>query len=100
MRRTVVTSTFSADHIHPFGSHRHGHDFHVRAAFRSGKHKAEREAELDGLLSRLDHGLIDDHIREPSNEGIAEWIGKQLGCLYVYVWRYEKGREFGGEWEP
>lgn len=95
---TVVTSSFAADHQKPFGVTRHGHDWHVRAAFPAGRHKDERQGELDGLLAQVDHGSLDDHLPDPSNEGVAEWLGRALGCAWVYVWRYDRGREFGGEW--
>lgn len=101
MRTTVVTGSFTADHMRPYGEFRHGHDWHVRVKFPSGHfgdHKQGVEDVLDSLLGTLDHKFLDDIVPDPSNEGIAEWIGHQLGALDVYVWRYDRGREFGGGW--
>ena len=98
MRLTVVTGSFSADHHEPYGKFRHGHDWHVRAALDAKGHKNGPQARLDVLLSTLDHGFLDAILPDPSNEGVAEWIGEQLRAAWVYVWRYERGREFGAEW--
>lgn len=101
MRRlTVVTGTFSADHHEPYGNARHGHDWHVRVALEPSGHKDGPQARLDVLLSTLDHGFLDAVMDDPSNEGVAEWIGAQLSAAWVYVWRFDKGREFGGWWGP
>lgn len=97
---TVVTGSFAADHIGRYAARRHGHDWHVRAALAADGHKDGPQGRLDGLLALLDHKHLDDLLPNPSNEGVAQWIGEQLGCAWVYVWRYDKGREFGGEWRP
>jgi 6-pyruvoyl-tetrahydropterin synthase len=98
VRLTVVTGSFAADHVAPYGKHRHGHDWHVRAAVAPDGHKDGPQARLDNVLSVLDHGFLDALVPDPSNEGVAEWIAGQLGAAWVYVWRYDRGREFGGEW--
>lgn len=100
MRLTVVTGSFCADHKSPYGEHRHGHDWHVRAALAARGHKDQPQQLLDRLLMRLDHAFLDEHLAEASNEGVAEWIGSQLDAAWVYVWRYDRGREFGAEWRP
>lgn len=100
MLLTVVTGTFSADHQKPYGAERHGHDWHVRAALPAAGHKDAPKQLLDATLSDLNGQFLDNLMSEPTNEGIAEWIGKGIGCAWVYVWRYDAGGEFGGEWRP
>lgn len=100
MRLTVVTGSFAADHERPYGKSRHGHDWHVRAALPDGAHKDEPQGRLDAVLAGLDHGFLDVLIPDPTNEGVAEWLGARLGAAWVYVWRYDRGREFGGWWQP
>lgn len=98
MRLTLVTGTFSADHQKPFGDRRHGHDWHVEALVPDGKHKDDPQTRLDALLAKLDHGFLDDVMRDPSNEGVAEWLGAYLKAEEVVVWRFDRGRKFGGVW--
>lgn len=101
MRLTTITGSFTADHLRPYGAARHGHDWHVRVKLPEGHfgaHKDGAENVLDALLDGLDHKFLDDFVDDPSNEGVAEWIGRQLGAIHVYVWRFDRGREFGGEW--
>lgn len=98
MRLTIVTGSFSADHCKPYGAHRHGHDWHVEAEVPAGEHKDAPQARLDALLAQLDHGFLDDAMDDPSNEGVAEWLGVQLAASSVKVWRYDRGRKFGGVW--
>lgn len=99
MRLTIVTGSFAADHKGPYGKHRHGHDWHVRAALAPSGHKDGAQARLDRVLAVLDHAFLDALVPEASNEGVAEWIAAQLDCGWTYVWRYDKGREFGGWWQ-
>lgn len=97
---TIVTGSFSADHQKPYGTHRHGHDWHVRVAFAALGHKDEPQRWLDETLAFFDHGFLDEHLDDPSNEGVATWLGEKLHAEWVYVWRYDRGREFGAEWKP
>lgn len=98
MTSTIVTGSFAADHQKPYGDARHGHDWHVEAALPAGGHKDQPQAVLDRLLARLDHQFLDHILADPSNEGVAAWLGDQLGAKWVQVWRYDRGRKFGAEW--
>ena len=95
---TIVTGSFTADHQKPYGVRRHGHDWHVRVSFEATGHKDEPQRWLDETLAVFDHGFLDEHLEDPSNEGVAKWLGEHLHATRVYVWRYDKGREFGAEW--
>lgn len=97
---TYVTCSFSADHLRPYGDARHGHDWHVMASYHTGLHKTESEEFLSATCAKLDHKFLDDIIADPTNEGVAAWIGEKTGAQYVRVWRFDKGREFGAEWRP
>lgn len=98
MRLTIVTGSFSADHQRPYGETRHGHDWHVEAGIPEQGHKDGPQAHLDRVLEKLDHLFLDDHLDDPTNEGVAEWLGEQLGAAWVQVHRFERGRKFGAEW--
>lgn len=98
MRLTLVTGSFSADHQRPFGDHRHGHDWHIEALVPDGEHKDRPQDNLDSLLDKLDHSFLDEYLEDPSNEGVAEWIGARLGAVEVTVLRFDRGRRFGGVW--
>lgn len=98
MQLTLVTGSFSADHQRPFGVDRHGHDWHVEALVEYGEHKDTAQGHLDVLLDMLDHRFLDDVIPDPSNEGVATWIGEQLCAVEVTVYRFDRGRKFGGVW--
>lgn len=100
MKTTVITGSFSADHQKPYGKERHGHDWHVRARVPVQGDKDGPSVRLDAILGELDHRFLDVILRDPSNEGVAEWIGEKLGAVEVYVWRFDRGREFGGSWCP
>lgn len=98
MRLTLVAGSFSADHQKPYAEHRHGHDWHVEAEVPAIGHKDGPQDALDRLLAKLDHQFLDDLLDDPTSEGVAEWVGRSLGAEAVTVWRYDRGRKFGGKW--
>ena len=76
---TIVTGSFTADHQKPYGVRRHGHDWHVRVSFEATGHKDEPQRWLDETLAVFDHGFLDEHLEDPSNEGVAKWLGEHRG---------------------
>jgi 6-pyruvoyl-tetrahydropterin synthase len=102
---TFVDGGFCALHA-PFSRESHGHDWFVRATFRSDGapiNYLDRQKRLDEWLAAIDHGDLNSLLpSNPTNEGVAEWIGRHLkddGCVKVKVWRFEKGRKFGATWK-
>lgn len=98
MLLTTVTGTFSADHMKPYGDARHGHDWHVEAEVPAAGHKEQPQAHLDRLLGQVEGSFLDDLLESPTNEGVAQWLGAALGADRVAVWRFDRGRKFGGVW--
>ncbi len=65
----------------------HGHGFKVQvsaslaseeAPFPGGELPRLQQA-LAAAVQPLDHGLLNDHVEEPSDERLARWIGARLG---------------------
>lgn len=100
MRLTLVTGMFSADHTKPYGDHRHGHDWHVEAIIPESGDKASPEERLDEALRVLHGAYIDSILSDPSNEGVAQWLGERLSAAQVLVYRFDRGRKFGALWLP
>ena len=71
----------------------HGHGFRVQvtapiagdeASFPGGE-LARLQQALAMAIQPLDHGLLNDHVEEPSDERLARWIGARLGLPQAAV---------------
>jgi len=59
----------------------HGHSYEVEAFFREGFRLPLLRQQLAEIVSRFDHGLLEDTIGSPDMESIATWVLDRLPSL-------------------
>ena len=85
MKLTGVGCVFSAAHEPPEGGDLHGHSYEVTAWFIAGADARHLQAKLVQAVEQLDHKVLGPELA--SGEAMAEWIGRQLGCVEVEIGR-------------